>query len=275
MNQSLTISEHNQGDWLGTMARLGFAAKGVVYMVIGGLAIEVAQQGASQSMGSQGAISAIAQQPFGQFLLWVVAVGLFSYAAWRLTQATIDPEDVGADAKGKAKRVGYAGSGVAHLALAAAAIGMAMGSSGAGSGSAAKSWTAALMSQPWGQWAVGAIALGIVVAAFVQLYRAYSASFMKVLAIDEMSAGEEVWARRTGRVGHAARAVVFAIIAYFLLTAALNADPQQAVGLDGALRTLAQQPRGPILLSLAAAGLFLYGIFMVVKARYRELPGQR
>ena len=258
-------------DWLEAAARSGYAAKALVYVVVGGIAAQVAYEGASsQEMSAGGALSAIAQQPFGQILLLLIGVGLLGYALWRFVQAALDPDYEGSDAEGIGKRVAYAASAVVHVGLAWSALQLALGS-GSGGGSSAQGWTARALSETWGQWAVGLVGAAIAVGAIAQAHRAYSASFMKKLSY-EMSPDEKKWTRRAGRAGHAARAVVFAIIAYFLIQAAISSNAGQAVGLDGALRTLAQQRHGTVLLSLAAIGLVMYGVFMAFMARYRTLP---
>ena len=260
-------------DWLEAAARSGYAAKALVYIVVGALAAQVAYEGASsQEMSADGALATVAQQPFGQVLLLLIGVGLVGYALWRFVQASADPDHEGSDAKGIGKRIAYAASAVIHAGLAWSAFQLALGS-GSGGGSDAQSWTAKALSEPWGQWAVGLVGAGIAVGALAQAHRAYSASFMRKLS-SEMSPSEQKWTRRAGRAGHAARAVVFAIIAYFLIQAAITSNAGQAVGLDGALRTLAQQQYGTVLLSLAAVGLVMYGVFMAFTARYRTLPAR-
>lgn len=248
---------------LQTLARLGYAAKGVVYLVTGGLAA----QGVA-SAGSQGALGEIAQQPFGKVLLGVVALGLAAYALWRFVQGFADTGNEGGDAKGVGKRIGYLGSGLAYAALTIAAVQILLGSGGGGDG--AQDWTAKLLQAPFGRFLVGAIGAGIVLGGLYQLYQAVSAKFTEEFATGQMSSAEQTWARRVGRVGYAARSVVYFIIGWFLLRAALTFDASEAGGLGKALNTLQSQPYGPWLLAVTGVGLAAYGVYCFVLARYRR-----
>lgn len=256
--------------WIEPLARLGFAAKGLVYLVIGGLALQVAFGSGGKTTDARGALYEIANQPYGQILLGVVAVGLFAYALWRLVEAIKDPERNGTDAKAIVKRIGYAVSGLIHIALGVVAAQIVVRSA-ASSGKSAQDWTAQLMSQPFGRWLVGLVGLIVVGVGLYQFYISYKAKFKEHLKLGEMSGGKALWAERSGRLGYAARGVVYAIIGGFLIQAAIRHDPNQAGGLAEALDTLAQQPYGPWLLGVVALGLFAYGIFCMVEARYRRI----
>ncbi|HEX8274144.1 MAG TPA: DUF1206 domain-containing protein [Longimicrobiaceae bacterium] len=257
--------------WVEKLARLGYAAKGVVYLIIGGIAARAAFGSGERVQGSQGALQTILEQPFGKFLLALVALGLAGYALWRFVQAGLDPEHGGrTDGGGAAKRVGYAISGVIHAGLALAAARMVMGRGGGG-GDRTADWTATLMRQPAGRWLVAAVGLGIVGYGLYALYRAYAVKLDKRLNLSRMSPAARTWAVRSGRAGIAARGVVFAIMGFFLLRAALRSNPGEARGLDGALRALQQQAYGPWLLGLVALGLVGYGIYQLVEARYRSI----
>jgi hypothetical protein len=257
--------------WVEKLARLGYAAKGVVYLIIGGIAARAAFGSGERVQGSQGALQTILEQPFGKFLLALVALGLAGYALWRFVQAGLDPEHGGrTDGGGAAKRVGYAISGVIHAGLALAAARMVMGRGGGG-GDRTADWTATLMRQPAGRWLVAAVGLGIVGYGLYALYRAYAVKLDKRLNLSRMSPAARTWAVRSGRAGVGARGVGFAIMGFFLLRAALRSNPGEARGLDGALRALQQQAYGPWLLGLVALGLVGYGIYQLVEARYRSI----
>jgi hypothetical protein len=262
--------------WVERLARLGYTAKGIVYAIIGVLAVQAAFGTGGQTTDQKGALGAIAAQPFGQFLLVLVALGLLGYAIWRFVEAVQDPEHKRDNAESWARRVGYAISGIIYASLALSAIRLAMGSTaGSGSSNSTQDWTARLMSQPFGQWLVGLVGAFIIGLGFYQFYRAYKAKFRKEMKLQEMTPTEETWATRIGRFGEAARGVVFVITGFFLLQAARQADPNQARGLDGALESLAQQPYGPWLLGIVALGLVAYGIHMGVQARYRRILAKK
>jgi len=159
-----------------------------------------------------------------------------------------------------------------YAGLALSAIRLITGSgSGDSSTTSTQDWTARLLSQPFGQWLVGAVGAFTIGLGFYQLYKAYKAKFRKEMKLQEMSATEETWATRIGRLGEAARGIVFTIIGFFLIQAARQSDASEAQGLDGALQALAQQPYGPWLLGIVAIGLVAYGIHMGVQARYRRI----
>jgi hypothetical protein len=258
------------------LARLGYATKGVVYGIIGILAVMAAFSiGGGQTTDTSGALGVIASQPFGQLLLILTAIGLIGYALWRLIEAIQDPEHQGSDAKGIAKRVGYAISGLIYGALAAQAIFIVTGTSNqaasGGGGNSQSDWTAWLMQQPFGRWLVGLLGAIIVGVGFYRIYRAYKVKFRRKLNLAELDPQQTTWAIRISRIGIAARGFVFALVGFFLLQAAAQYDPSEARGLDGILRTLAAQPFGKFLLAIVAIGLVAYAIYMWIQARYRRI----
>ena len=257
--------------WLERFGRFGYAAKGVVYGLIGALAVQVAFGVGGQTTDSQGALQRIAQAPFGQVMLVAVGVGLVGYVLWRIIQAITDTENKGTDAKGIATRGGYFISGLIYAGLALSAFQIAFGSGGGGGDSSSQGRTAQLMAQPFGQWLVGIVGVIVVGVSLYELYRAYSAKFREKLKLQEMSRTEEMWATRLGRLGYAAHGLALGIIGAFIVVAAIQAQPQEARGLGGALSTLAQQPWGSWLLGIVALGLVAYGIFMLVLARYGRM----
>ena len=260
-------------DTVERLARLGYTVKGIVYALIGLLAVLAAVGAGGETSGSKGVLRTIADGPFGQILVGAVGVGLFGYALWRFVQAFIDPDQKGTDAEGVIKRVGYFGSGVLHAGLGWAAVRLVMGSGGnGGSGNGAETWTAKLMAQPFGVWLVGIAGAATIAYGLYQFYRAYKADFFDKLKTDEMSQTEQTWAERAERIGLSARGVIFSIMGVFVIRAALNANPEEARGLEGALDALAAQPYGPYLLGLVALGLIAYGVYCWVLARYRRIP---
>jgi hypothetical protein len=255
--------------WVERLARTGYVAYGVVYVLVGALAVQAAFGGSGKTTSQEGALRSILLAPLGRFLLGIVAFGLLGYAMWRLFQGILDPENEGTDARGIAKRLDHVLNGLFHAALALSAGQLVLGS-GSGDGSP-DDWTARLLAQPFGRWLAVVAGVGIVGAGLYQFYRAYDASFREELKLGEMSHREMSWATRSGRFGYAARGIVFGVIGVFLVQAALQTDPNKARGLGGALETLARQPFGPYILGAVALGLVAYGIYMFVAARYRRI----
>jgi hypothetical protein len=254
------------------IGRAGFVARGAVYFIVGWLAVMAAFAG-SAATDKQGALEAISQLPLGALLLGVAAAGLFAYALWSLVRAVFDPERRGHAAKGVIARAGYAVAGLSYagLALGAAQFALGSGTAGQGSDASTQDGTARLLQAPFGPplvIAIGAILLAI---AAVEFVKAYTDSFLKDLNLDTLGAEPRRWLERIGRIGLAARGVVFALIGIFLIQASLQQDAGAAVGLGGALNKLAEQPFGEILLGVVAAGLCMYGLFSFIEARYGRL----
>lgn len=254
---------------LQTLGRIGYATKGVVYGLVGALALQTAFGTGGSTTGSRGAIQAIAEQPFGRILLILTMVGLAAYALWRFVEAALDVEEKGTDAKGIAKRIGYAVSGVIYAGLAVYTGQLAFGAGGGG-GSSRQEWTARLMEQPFGIWLVGIVGVIVIGVGLRQFYQAHKAGFMNEYKTGAMSAKQKRWARRFGQFGLSARGVTFVLIGIFFIQAARQADPSEAQGLGAALQTLAEQPYGPWLLALVALGFVAYGAYCFSRARYRD-----
>ncbi len=255
------------------LGRLGYAAKGLVYIIIGGLAALAALGNGGATTDRKGAIQTIYEQPFGKVLLALVIFGLACYALWSFIRAIADTESKGSKPKGIANRLFYAGVGISYATLTFAAFQLLIGSGNGGKSSDtnAKDWTAELLKQPFGIFLVILAGLVVIGVAFYQFYRAYKANFQKHLELGKMDAQTKGWTIRFGRFGLAARGVVFGVIGIFLIIAALQHNPDQAKGLGGALQELSQQPYGQLLLGIVAIGLVAYGIYSLAEARYRRM----
>ena len=264
--------EKSAGPWVTLLARFGYAAKGIVYIIIGVLAAYASFTTGGRTTDTRGALEEILYKPYGKYLLGAIAIGLAGYALWRFVQAIKDTENKGSGAKGIAVRIGYAVIGVIYAGLAFSALQLVLGSGGESKGdSTSKEWTATLLAQPFGQWLVGAIGLGFIAAAVSHFYKAYTAKFREKLMTSQMSEKAQSFALRTGQFGLASRGVVFGLIGAFLIQAALHSNAGEARGLGGALTALGQQTYGQLLLGVVALGLVAYGFYMLVLARYRRI----
>jgi hypothetical protein len=254
--------------WVERLARVGYAAKAVVYIVIGLLALG-AMRG-DRSPDSEGAMVAILRQPFGRVLLIIIALGLLGYALWRVIEAIVDPQGKGKGIKGAGWRVWMIGRGVFHGALALEAIRFAMGNGGGGGDGEAKGWTSRLMDAPFGPWLVILLGLGIAGYGVGQIVMALKGKLAKRLetgGLRSMAPTARTWAIRISRYGLASRGVLFAIIGGFLVKAGLAHDPRHARGLGGAFRVF----DSPAVLALVALGVISYGLYEAIKARYARI----
>jgi uncharacterized protein DUF1206 len=263
--------------WYAVLARTGLVAKGVSYGLVGVLAVALAVGAGGEATSRQGALEKLAAHGFGKVVLALLAFGFAAYAIWRFVQAVAEREDAGdGEAKGAAKkwgkRAGYVGRGLIYAGLTASTVKILLGSGGGQSqtGKAHKT-TAVVLSWPAGTWLVGIAGAVVVGVGLWNLYRGVARKFEDRWRTGEMGEQARKWGARAGLVGHVARAVVFSLIGIFLVKAAVEYNPKEAIGLDGALRKLADASYGPYLLGLTAAGLVAYGLYCFVDARYRDV----
>jgi Domain of Unknown Function (DUF1206) len=253
-------------EWL---ARSGFIARGVVYAIIGVLALELALGAGGKTTDQKGALETVAQQPFGKVLLILVAVGLAGYALWRFVRAALGHGVEASDDSGFDRAAALA-SGVVYAGLCAIAVSILVGSSQAGSGSSHKA-ASGVLSWPGGQWLVGFAGGVLIGVAAYQGYRGMTKDFLKDSKTEEMSPWVREFVEWIGVFGHGARMVVFGLVGVFLIKAAVEYDPNAAVGLDGALQKLVSQPYGSFLLGVVAAGLVAFALYSLTDARYRRI----
>ena len=263
---------HDAAPWVVKLARLGYLARGFVYVLVGVLAGLAAIGERSGPEGTRGTLLEIFRHPGGQLLLGAIAAGLAGFALWRVVQALLDPERKGTGAGGIGQRAGYLFSAFIHGGLAATAARLALGERVTGGEDAeARSWTARLMDAPAGRWLVALAGAGLLAYGLYQLWRAWKANLAKRLDLSRLSPETRAWALRAARAGAAARGVVSGILGLFVIRAALAYDPGKARGLEGALRSVREQAYGPWLLGAVALGLAAFGFFEIVKARYRRI----
>ena len=255
--------------WVRVMARFGYVAKGVVYATIGLLAMLEALGMGGKTASPDGAMQSIGTQPFGGLLLVLLSVGLFGYAAWKVVQGVMDPDDRGSDAHGAVRRVAYVGSGAIHGLLAYTAAQSIFGAEDSSEDAMAASTMA--YQPPVGRILVAVVGVAVIGVGLYQLYAAYGAKFRGELALGRTGGARELWTTLFGRIGTAARALAIGAAGAFLVLAAYQSDPEETRGLGGALETIQHQPLGSYMLGVIAAGLVLYGLFMFLVARYRYI----
>lgn len=241
--------------------RLGYAARGLVYILLGYLALGSAGKASS---GPHASLKFLQDVPLGSAVLVVTAAGLAGYAAYKFIAGISDVERLGADVKAIAHRLGYIASAIAHAALAWTALLFAQGEEQAVNGDPSSKAAASLLSFELGALLLGLVGLGFVAAALFQARSAMTASFMRYVRSD--APASVCW---IGRIGHGARTVVFLIIGWSLVRSAWLESGSEAKGLGGALTSLKDSDA---LYSVVAIGLLFFGIFSCIVTRFLVIP---
>jgi hypothetical protein len=251
------------------LARAGLVARGVVFGVIGVLALELATGSGGKTTNQQGALATIAGQPFGRVLLVIVAIGLAGYAFWRLVSAAVGPRDDSDD--GVRDRVPALASGIVYAALCFTAMKILFDGHASSGASNPKHATAGVLGWPGGPVLVAIAGLILIGVALYQGYEGVARKFCEEARTEEMGPSVRRAYTALGVFGFLARMVVFLLAGYGVIKAALDYDPHSAIGLDGALQKLAHAAYGPALLGIVAVGLIGFALYCVADARYRRL----
>jgi hypothetical protein len=256
-------------EWL---ARGGFLVKGVLYIVIGALALQVAARAGGRVTGTRGALTTVLGQPFGRTLLLVAVVGLLGYAAWRILQGLFDPDRLGNNWRGLAIRATFVARGALHAVLGWQAFRLYRGLSAA-SGTSEREVATEAFRWPLGDWLVVLAGLGLIGFAVQQVYAAITCRLERNLDVEEMRREAGEWAVGLSRFGVAARAVVFAVLGWAIVVAGWFRDPSEVGTTASSFRTLAAQPGGlgRWLLGVTAAGFIAYGFYEIIHARYLHI----
>lgn len=244
-----------------TLVRLGYAARGLTYILLGYIALSTSGDAEG---GGKAVFDWLQEVPLGTPILWLMALGLIAYAAFKFISAIGDIQHRGSDTKGLLKRVGDGASGVAHTFLAYAAYQYATGSKSTSGEGSSQEMAGSVLSAELGSVVIGLLGLGFIIGGIMQAKKAATADFMKHVSARAPSAIEGV-----GRAGHAARAVVFGIIGWSLIQSAWFSQSSQVKGLGEAILSLRDDG---IFYTLVALGLLLFGVFSLVVARYRIIP---
>jgi hypothetical protein len=253
------------------LARWGLVSKGALYLLVGVIAADVAIAGGRRVQDRQGALSATADTWPGKLLVGVLAVGLLGYAIWRFIEAVLGRPLEGVEQEGWLKRLGYVARAFWYLGLFGIAV-AALAGADESSGGNEDRFTARVLEVPLGRWIVGAIGLGILGAGAYNVWRGTTGRFRDRLKTRKMTDVEDTAFTALGVVGHVARGLaVFGLIGFFLVRAAWQYDPEEAIGLDGALAKVLRADYGDTLLAFVAAGLVAYGVYCFAEARYREV----
>lgn len=251
-------------------ARWGFAARGLIYLLIGLLALQIAFGGGGKQADRGGALAEIGEKPMGSFVLWALGIGLVGMSLWRLSEALFGAS--GPDGHKTSKRLLSAARFVFYGFVAYSVLSFAAGDKGGSSGDQqSQDITAKAMEQTGGQWIVGVAGAVIVGAGLWVAVRAIRRDYHKHLKLTQMSRKVRQFVDVTGVGGGVARGALFAGIGVFVVQAAIDYEPDKAKGFDDTLRSFTDTPVGPWLLVLVALGLVLFGLFSFAMARYRKV----
>lgn len=261
---------------LAVLARLGYAARGVVYVLVGGLAVLASLGPWGTMTDSRGALLVVMAEPLGWIWLGIIGGGLGLFALWRFAQSTLDADGLGTTLTMLGRRAAYLLSAIGYSGMAVFAVSLAFGLAARSTGGGERSiqaWAAWLLQQPYGTWALMVLGLGVVAAGLVMLWHAWKGE--RVVEFLDCPPAQSWWVVPAGRLGFAARGIVFGLIGGFLVFAGYVGRSSEARGIDGALESLAVQPNGWMLVAVTAAGLTAFGLFSIVQAFYRciGLPG--
>ena len=253
-NQSSTAREVRQSRWYGIAITVGLIAYGVVHLLIGWIALQLAWGKSSQEASQQGALQELAGKPFGGVLLWIVAIGLFALVVWRgleLAYGHLELE----------KKISAAGRAVVYLVLGISAVKVASGSGGSSTGQQ-RTMSARVMAHGPGRVLIVVVGLAIIAIGIRQLHKAITKKFT-----EDLTGGVSDTTILLGRIGYAAKGVAFVIVGALFGWAAIAYDPQKAGGLDTALHTVKDQPFGSVLLTLLALGFAAFGGYAFIWSR--------
>lgn len=256
--------------WMARLGRVGLGARGVLYILLAYLAIEVAFGQSNSGANQAGALRTVARQRFGHAMLVVLAVGFGAYALWQLTMAAWGGSArAGSDKKGK--RLAASVNGVVYGLLCASTIALASGgsSSSGGGHKAATGLTGSVMQHSFGRTLIGVAGAAIIVIGVFQAWRALSGK--QEFELQPVSRSVRHGIETLAKIGRTARAVIIVAAGVFVIQAALTFDPNKTKGLDGILKSFAHTPVGPWLLVLVAGGVLSFGLYSLATAQYAEI----
>ncbi|HEU5031073.1 MAG TPA: DUF1206 domain-containing protein [Spirillospora sp.] len=253
--------------------RSGLVARGVLYLLIGWLAVQIGLGDGGHEADKQGALQTVADKPGGTAMLWLLAAGFAGLALWRFAEAAFGQPV--ADGRKATKRLASLGRGVFYSAGAVTVLNFVLGQGGSSSNEQSKTYTARAMEHPGGRWLVLAVGAGFLAWGVGSVVGAVRRKFLERLNTARMGPNTRRFVKTLGVVGRASRGIVFGGVGVFLAYAAITFDPGKAKGLDGTLRQFADTPAGPWLLIVVAAGLLVFGAYSFCEARWRKVEAVR
>ncbi|WP_051348689.1 DUF1206 domain-containing protein [Peribacillus kribbensis] len=254
----------NVKPWIERSARAGFMAKGSVFILVGIFSFLASLGVGHKAKGTNGVFASLSSSPFGEVVLWMIALGLACFSMWQIIRC-FHPQ------KGKkwTERSSASISCCIYIVLTGKAVSLAIHSGH--SGGAKELWAARILQYQAGQWLIGGIGAGILLFGIHEIYSGYKQKYMDQFKTADMSEKEITAARTSGRIGLFSRGAVFGVLGFFIMKMAIEANPNHPKSLDGALEKILEQPHGRILLAMISAGFILYGLFEILKGKNRHL----
>jgi hypothetical protein len=255
------VKDSEHVDTLQRVGRYGYVVYGVFHVALGVLALNLAL-GSGGDTSTSGALSSLAQQPFGMVIIWVVAIGLALLVLWQLVEAALDPDDGGTK-----ERVKAGGKAIGYGVVAVAAFSVALGGGSGGGGNTEESLTARILELPFGRLLVAAVGVGILVIAGYHVWKGVTRKYMEDVETLDLSQKARKVVDYSGRIGYPAKGVAYGTIGVLFVLAALRGSSEQAGGLDEGLQTLLEAPFGPYLVAAVGLGFALFGVYCLARAR--------
>jgi hypothetical protein len=255
--------------WVKIFARIGYIAKGIIFILVGLLSLLAACGFGNNAKGTSGVFASVASKPFGEVLLWLIAVGLVGYILWLLIQVFEIRSIKKKDTKSIFKKFSNAVSCAIYISLAYQAFSLAIHAGH--SGNAKHTVTVQLLSTGYGRWVIGMVGIIIIGYGIFQMYSGWKEKFMRQFNTHQMNTKEVKATLRTGKLGLIARGIVFCVLGYFIIQMAITANPGNPKGLDGTLEKILQQNYGSWLLGAVSIGLILYGLFEILKGKNKYI----
>lgn len=243
------------------LVTLGLVCYGAIHLLLGWLCIQIALGGGGQA-SPDGALKNLVSKPLGNVLMIVFAIGLFTLVIWKLIEALFGYRHLD-KAKKIRRKLSSVGRLVVYAALGASALSLAIGAGSSDSNQSARTASATLMAAPFGQELVGIVGLVVIGVGVYQVVKGVTRKFVR----DDLDAGVAEWAKRLGMIGWAVKGVAIALVGLLFVWAAITFDPQKATGMDGALKTLQQQPFGMVLLIAMGLGFACFGVYCFAWSR--------
>ncbi len=257
--------EAQNSEWMERAIRAGLVAYGVVHLLVGWLALQLAFGDRSEKASNKGAMQELAQQPFGEFLVWIIAIGMFLLVLWRVLEVVVGPQD-DTDEKDRWKKRAVSGLKAAlYAAVGITALNVAIGAGKSGGGS---TWTKTVMEWPGGQWIIAAVGLAVIAYGANHVRKGFTESYAKHLSAEGKSGQAGRAYLMFGKVGYIGKGLAIAIVGGLIMYGGITHDARKSGGLDQALHKVLTYPFGVVLLVIMAAGIICYGLFCFARARH-------